>query len=234
MDCTTSRELISADLDGEASGNELVRLDAHLDDCSPCRRFAGEAALAHRAWRIRSAPAVPDLSDAILAAGVDAARAAESGGNETPVTAGAARGRTALRLALAGVAATQLALAGPALVRHADFADEQHAAHHLDAWAVAFAVGLLVAAWQPWRVRGLLPLAATLGAVMAFTVGLDMANRHAVAMPATAHLIELAGLILLWALARTGLPPEPRSAGRGPAPAGAFTPGALRFRAVAR
>ena len=198
MNCATSRELISADLDGEASSDEQAQLATHLETCPACRRYATEARQAHRGGRLQPAPEVPDLTEVILAD----AWASQAG---TPAPRGG-RSILVLRMALAVVALVQLVLAGPELIEHADFSDDLHALHHLNAWAIAFAAGLAVVAWQPWRVRGLLPLATALGALMAFTVGLDLINRHTIAMPATAHLVELAGLVLLWVLARR-LPP---------------------------
>ena len=38
--------------------------------------------------------------------------------------------------------------------------DAVHTSRHLGAWDVAFAVGLVLAALQPWQARGLLPMAA--------------------------------------------------------------------------
>jgi predicted anti-sigma-YlaC factor YlaD len=211
MDCQRGRELISADLDGEARRDERVLLAGHLDTCASCRGYAAAAADAHRSWRVQSAPHVPELTGRILAA---ATAPAPGGSGRRPRWAALARHKeVVLRVALAVVAVGQLLSAGPDLVQHADFNDDLHAVHHLNAWAVAFAFGLAVAAWQPWRVRGLLPLAAALGGVMAFTVGLDMFNHHAVGMPATAHLVEVAGLALMWALARTQPGSDPGSTG---------------------
>jgi predicted anti-sigma-YlaC factor YlaD len=192
MHCSTSRELLSADLDGELAADERILLDRHLHTCAPCRGWAAEAADLHRSLRIRPAPEVPDLTGAILT---------RLGRPERP--AEPAR-RTGLRwrIGLGLVGLTQVALAGPALVLHPDITDTQMALHHLNAWAVAFAVGLLVVAWQPWRVRGVLPIATTLIAVMAVTVALDLRNDHSIPMPMTAHLLDLAGLVLAWGLAR--------------------------------
>jgi predicted anti-sigma-YlaC factor YlaD len=204
MNCATCREVISADLDGEAGRDEQEELGRHLASCPDCRRYEADARAAHRSWRVQAAPEVPDLTERILA-GFD-------NGHPGP---SAPRGRRAgvLRVALAALALTQFVLAGPELVEHADFNDELHALHHLNAWAIAFAVGLAVVAWQPWRVRGLLPLATALGGLMAFTVGLDVINRHAIAMPAAEHFIEGVGLVLLWVLARTDGLPGPAGTG---------------------
>jgi predicted anti-sigma-YlaC factor YlaD len=204
MNCATSRELISAQLDGETSTDEQRELDGHLASCRACREYAVEAAAVHRAWRVRPAPDVPDLTDTIMA---DLATQEQKRDRRPTVLV--------LRIGLALLALAQLLVAGPELVEHADSTDALHALHHLNAWALAFAVGLAVVAWQPWRVHGLLPLAGALGGLMAFTVVLDVVNRHAIPMPATEHVIEVVGIALLWLLARCD--PSTRSGG---APAG--------------
>jgi predicted anti-sigma-YlaC factor YlaD len=186
IDCRRAREITSANLDGEAGPDECLFLADHLTGCASCRRFQTQASALHRFWRLRPAPDVPDLSDTILGAG--------------EAVGVLARRRTSglLRLALATVVVIQLALAGPGLV-HRTGSDGD--LNHLDAWAVGFALGLLVAVAQPRRARGLLPLAAALGSVMAVTVGLDIVHGHAIAMPAATHVTEVTGVALLWALA---------------------------------
>jgi predicted anti-sigma-YlaC factor YlaD len=191
LGCRRARQLVSANLDGEASADECAFLADHLAGCDACRGYAADAAELHRAWSLRPAPDVPDLTNAILAI------AAPHNGGARPRTRRLLH--RALRLALAGLAAVQLALAAPALV---DRTDTTNGLSHLNAWAVGFALGLLVAAIQPARARGLLPLAVALGSVMGLTVGLDVFHEHAIPMPAATHVIEIVGAIVLWALAR--------------------------------
>jgi predicted anti-sigma-YlaC factor YlaD len=205
MLCTLSRELVSADLDGELAADERWLLAQHLEACPGCRWYSARAAELHRNVRVQAAPPVPDLTAAVLARLDDPPPADRAErGSEPPLPSTSPPRRSALgwRLGLALVGLLQLALAGPELIQHADGTGEQHLIHHLNAWTVAFAIGLLVVAWQPWRVRGVLPIATALAGVMIFTVVLDMQNDHLVAMPLTAHLLELAGLVLAWGLAR--------------------------------
>ena len=68
------------------------------------------------------------------------------------------------RWALFVVALTQLVLAAPALLLGEDTGATVHVARELGAFDLALAVGLLVAAWQPARAWGLLPVVAALGA----------------------------------------------------------------------
>jgi predicted anti-sigma-YlaC factor YlaD len=201
MDCSHFRELVSADLDGELAEGERRSLARHLEGCADCRPYAAKASELHRSLRVHAAPPVPDLVGSVLA------RLGDAPPSRRPR-------QLAWRVGLAAVGLIQIVLAGPALVRHPDLTEEMHAIHHLNAWAVAFAVGLLVVAWQPWRVQGVLPIATALAAVMVFTVVLDVHNHHAIVMSATAHLLELAGLVLAWGLARQ------EAAGAGGDPAG--------------
>ena len=55
-----------------------------------------------------------------------------------------------------------------------------HVARELGSFDVALAVGLLVAAWQPARAWGLLPVATVLALVMGVTAVLDLVDgtRH--------------------------------------------------------
>jgi predicted anti-sigma-YlaC factor YlaD len=196
MPCSVYREFVSADLDGELAADERWLLQQHLGGCRECRTYAGRSADLHRTLRVQPAPPVPDLTTAVLTrleAPDGPGRVRRAAWRRSPFT---------WRLGLAAVGLLQLALAGPALITHPDLTEQQHVVHHLNAWTVAFAVGLLVVAWQPWRVRGVLPIASALAGVMLFTVVLDVRNDHNVAMPLTAHLLELAGLVLAWGLAR--------------------------------
>lgn len=108
------------------------------------------------------------------------------------------------------VALAQLGLGLPHLLAGGeDHALAIHASHHLGAWDVAFAVGLLVIAIQPWRTRGFLPMATALVTIMVVTAVLDIANNRTPGMTEAAHLLELAGLVLAWALSRTAVADGP-------------------------
>ncbi len=74
VQCATARELISARLDGELRPGEGALVDRHLTGCSACRRFEADAGALHRSLRVRAADEVPDLVDAVLAAGGRPAR----------------------------------------------------------------------------------------------------------------------------------------------------------------
>ena len=78
---------------------------------------------------------------------------------------------------------------------------------------MALAVGLLVAAWQPARAWGLLPVIAALALVMAGTAVLDVVRGTASGFGEAHHVLDLAGLVLLWLVAREEQAPArpPRS-----------------------
>ncbi len=134
MDCTTCRQAISADLDGEASRDERAAVESHLAGCAGCRAWALDASRLHRLVRLRPAEMVPDLAPAILAR----AHPPNPGRWEW------------IRTALAVVALTELVLSVPALFGF-DAGASVHVARHVGSLSAALAVGLLYAAWKPVR-----------------------------------------------------------------------------------
>jgi predicted anti-sigma-YlaC factor YlaD len=203
MGCDDIQDALSARLDGEdlppGLDDELV--DRHVGGCARCAAFAAGAAAQHRVLRLRPAEPVPDLTSAIIAATAPA--------RPQPV-------REWARFALLAVAATQLVLAVPALLLGDDPGASIHVARELGSFDVAIAVGLLWAAWQPRRAAGLLPLAVALAGAMALTAVLDVVGDDAPAIGEAHHLLDLAGLWLLWSLSR---PPRPAPAPVVPAAA---------------
>jgi len=206
MDCDDLREAISARLDGEDPGVDDGALDAHLTACGTCRAWADGAATLHRLVRVQAADPVPDLTDAILARATGAPDPRPAAARPRPVSSA--------RWALVAVALTQLVLAAPDLLLGGD-GSATHVARELGAFDVALAVGLVVAAWQPARAWGLLPVGAALALVLGFAAVADVLEGSATVLDESHHLLEVAGLALLWLVAR-----EARAHG-GPAPAGA-------------
>jgi predicted anti-sigma-YlaC factor YlaD len=199
MDCARFRTAISADLDGEEVPVAPEVLARHLAGCAACRQFAAAAAALTREVRLRSAPAVPNLTERVLAA-IDA-----DGHEPEPATQG-------LRLGVALLGFLQLGLSIPALIWGSDAGLPVHQARHLGSFGAALAVGLLVAAWRPERIKGLLPLAAVLVVCL---VGSAIADTSTGAVAWTGefpHLVEVLGLVGLWLLERAPKTPalEPR------------------------
>lgn len=216
MECTDVRTALSARLDGEATGFDDQLVDRHLTGCRACTAWSDEVATLHRMVRVREADAVPDLSAAIVDAFAPAAGTARR--RRTATAPAARRGFlgepiSTGRWALFVVALTQLVLAAPALLGD-DPGATVHIARELGSFDVALAVGLLVAAWQPARAWGLLPVAAALAVVMVGTALLDLADGHTRSINEAHHLLDLAGVALLWVVAREARGTAPRSTSR--------------------
>ena len=213
MSCRPVQEAISARIDGEEPGLSLAQVEAHLAGCPDCRSFATAATSLHRRVRVRPADAVPDLSEAILAAAAPATA-------PPPVQGPPAREWP--RYVLLVVAVTQLLVALPALVLGDEAGTTVHLARELGAWDAALAIAWLVVSWAPRRAAGLLPFAFALAAVMVGTALLDVAGDRAAVTGEAHHALDLAGLAMVWLLARAA--PSTRSllpwaAGRQPHPA---------------
>ena len=79
---------------------------------------------------------------------------------------------------------------------------------------MALAVGLLLAAWQPARAWGLFPVVAALALVLGGTAVLDVVRGTATSLGEVHHLLDLAGVAVLWLVAHEaqGLPSRGRVA----------------------
>lgn len=197
MSCMEIRDAVSARLDGEDPGVEERALYAHLADCARCRAFAHDAEALHRAVRLEPAPAIPDLSPAVLAAiGEDTLAAAGAGGR-------AARHDLldVLRWVLVALAVVQVAVAIPALLG-SDAGLPVHTARHLGSFDLALGIGLLYAAWRPRRIGGMLPIVAALVVCLAVSSLLDVASGNTAALGESHHLTDFAGLLVMWLIGR--------------------------------
>lgn len=193
MRCEQIREALSARLDGEAAEPEDAVLDAHLDTCVSCAAWSQDLTVLHRMVRVREAEAVPDLTAAILAAAPGAPTPRRAVARTEPVSVA--------RWALFVVALSQLVLAAPALILGEGSGATVHAARELGAFDVALAVGLLLAAWQPARAWGLFPVVAALALVLGGTAVLDVVRGTATSLGEVHHLLDLAGVAVLWLVA---------------------------------
>jgi predicted anti-sigma-YlaC factor YlaD len=193
MRCTRFREAVSARIDGEDPGLPTRAIDAHLAECPDCRAWADAAA--SPALRSVASPADPDALDPALLARL------------VRPTAAAAPARHGLlstlewRVVLAVIGLLQVALAWPGGILDDGHASI-HLAHELTAWDMGLAAGFLVVAWRPARAWGMLPLVGVLVAAMVVTSGFDLVWGHALLGRETVHVLALAGLGCVWALAR--------------------------------
>ncbi len=200
MKCDRFREAASARLDGEPIGISATVLDHHLTGCVDCARWLEAATRLTRQARLGAAE-VPDLSERILAGAALPARRV-------------LRRRRLLRLALLVVGAVQVGIGAPSLFGGSiELAMSVHAAHENAAWNVALGAAFLATAMRPQRAAGLLPgLAVFVGVLAALSVRDVASGAVAVGRLAT-HLGIVAGLVLVYALARAerALPPERRA-----------------------
>lgn len=190
------REAISADLDGEELPVRREVLERHLGGCAACREFQAAAGVVDRGTRLGSAPAVPDLTSRVMFA------IARERSEPVYATQG-------LRLGLATIALVQLSLSLPALLFGSDAGISVHQARHLGSFGVALAVGLLVAAWRPERISGLLPLMTALVICLVGSAIVDVATGYAAATSELTHVVEVLGLLNLWLLDRVQRSPDP-------------------------
>jgi len=195
--CDRWRDAISADLDGEDPGIERRLVDAHLSRCPACRLFAASAGLGTgRPVELVGAPeSASELPRQVARIAAIADRAATW---------------SIVRALLAVVAVDILVFSLPALVLGDEQETSAHAARHLGAFTVAYAVGLLVVVVRPARARTMLPVAAVLAGALLVTAVVDLANGRVPLVDEAQHLPEVLSVVLVWLIAV----PSPRRRGR--------------------
>lgn len=166
-------------------------LDRHLAGCPGCAGWADAAGTVTRRARLAPAPPVPDLTAAVL-------RALPG---QLPGTAVAARARLlsqSLRLALLAVGVAQAGLAWPALSGGAAaMSAPVHVANETGAWNLAVAAAFVAVAAAPRLAAGALPLLATFTVLLTVATVRDLVAGHVHADRAAAHLLLLAGVLLI-------------------------------------
>jgi predicted anti-sigma-YlaC factor YlaD len=190
MNCDRIQLSISAALDGEEAPEPATVVAAHVATCPDCRAYREGAEAIHREVRVTAAPEVVDLTPRILLAI----------GADGPAPDPEAR---ALRLVVGILGLLQLGVALPALLFGSDAGLPVHTARHLGSFGVALGIGLLVAAWRPDRVAGLLPLATALVVCLVVTSILDVTTAHVPPSGELDHATEVVGLVSLWLLSRS-------------------------------
>jgi predicted anti-sigma-YlaC factor YlaD len=83
-----------------------------------------------------------------------------------------------------------------------------HLGRDLGALELALGIGFLVAAYQPHRAAGVLPIAAVAAGVVVVAVAIDLIAGRTSLLAELTHLSELVGVVALWALTRR-LPDRP-------------------------
>ena len=198
MQCSPFREAISARLDGEPLGMTSRELDEHVAVCAGCTAWAADATVVTRRARLAPAPAVPDLTASVLGALP----------RELPGAAVAARARlvdSALRLALLAVGIAQAAMAWPVLTSGVGaMSAPVHMAHETGAWNLAVAAAFLAVAAGPRLAAGALPFLGSFSALLLPVTLADLGAGHVHAERAVTHLLVLAGVLLVAAVAWRG------------------------------
>lgn len=198
ISCDDAIVALSALADGEDPGVPRADLDAHVADCGPCRRFEAQ------------------LDDVVVPLGVASPVSAVAGPEESQrfvehvVGEAGAVDRSGvwwmLRALLAAVAIGYLLLAVPEMLFSTDV-HHGHVAHHLGIFSTAYAVTLLFVAVRPSRARAIVPFTVVMAVGMAVYAVVDVMGGEAFALSELSHLLELAGLVLVWLLAtRRGWP----------------------------
>lgn len=180
--CAQVRLAASAHLDGADGPVTAAVVALHVADCSDCRVRVAALGEVTRRLRVSGALAVPDLTEAIVAA--------------------VARDRVATRLRqrrwLVALAGVMLAVAAVSGVVTAGASPPGHAIRDVAALETALAAALGLAAWRPSvhapAVWGIVAVVGVLGLAVA---GVDVASGRASVWSETGHLIPL---VAVWAL----------------------------------
>jgi len=191
VNCSDIREALSARIDGEAGPLPEPVVDRHLAGCPGCRAWQDDAVRLRRLMLVREAPAVPDLTERILA--------------EVPAPPAHRWGR---RIALALVALVQCGLGLSELlgtdVGHAEHGGMLAVAVHLGnesaAWNLAIGLGLLWAAMRPATAAGLLPALTGFVVILAVMSGIDLSGGEVTLARVLSHALLVAGVGLLFAV----------------------------------
>ena len=195
MECTFFREAISARLDGEPLGMPERDLEAHLTACPGCASWADAAAVVTRRARLAPAPAMPDLTEAVLTALP----------REHPRAAWSRVVGEMLRLALLAVGVAQAALAWPTIeFGGGAMPAPMHMTHETGAWNVAVAAAFLAVAAAPRLAAGALPFLGTFAALLTVLTATDLVAGRVPVDRAVGHLLLLSGVVLVGVLAWRG------------------------------
>jgi predicted anti-sigma-YlaC factor YlaD len=189
--CATARDAISALLDDEDPGVDRRDLDSHVLGCVDCRRWRAAAHDVTRNARLEPARAAAVSADELVAAVL-----ARSRPPRRPALV------TWLRAALVVVAGAQAWITVPMLLSGHDHTAPTHIAHEVGAFAMALAIGFVVAAWKPDRAHGMRTVVGAVAVLLMITSTLDLLHGRTDLGEEAPHLLAVAGWLLLASLAR--------------------------------
>lgn len=196
VDCSSYREALSAQLDGERPPLPDDQVSEHLAGCQDCASWLRRAESLRKTMTVVPAPRVPDLTGSIMA------------GARVPKPW---LGKS-VRIALGVVAVVQLGMTlaqlfgfATGMGGHAGHAGSMttHLSHESAAWNIAVGIGLLFAAVRPRSVIGQLPVLT--GFVIALTTlsVIDILGGNVTIDRLLTHGFVVLGLVLLCVLRRT-------------------------------
>lgn len=209
--CRLFREAISARLDAEEPELAHTTLARHLAACADCRDWEELAQQVTRRARLAVAESVPDVTLAVLTALPD-------GGPTADQQARTRLGQLALRWVLLALGVVQAALAVASLSSGTGaMGAPTHVVHETGAWSFAVAVSFVAVAAAPRLAAGALPFLAAFTLLLTVLTLSDLGAGRVHIERATGHLLVLAGVAAVSALAWQGRSPErwrPLSSGR--------------------
>jgi predicted anti-sigma-YlaC factor YlaD len=186
VDCETAREAISALLDDELGRRDRAALEYHLSSCTGCSRWQQLAHEVTRNARLEPARPVPTRSDVLVS---------EVRGRSRPPRH--PTNLTWARIGLVAVAVAQAGITVPSLLYGRDQRAPVHVAHEVGAFAMALAVGFLVAAWRPERARGMRAVVGAAAALLVVTAAADLLRGRTDFGDEAPHLLAVTGWLLL-------------------------------------
>ena len=186
VNCERAREAISALLDDEEPAIDRRALDEHLQTCAGCRRWRSAAHEVTRNARLEPARRATVPSDELVAAVLAQSRPPRRPGSIALA-----------RVGLVAVAAAQAWITAPLLLLGRDHHAPEHIAHEVGAFAMALAVGFVVAAWRPDRARGMRTLVGIVAGLLLVTAILDLVHGRTDISEEAPHLFTIAGWLLL-------------------------------------
>ncbi len=189
MRCTRARIALSARMDGEDVGVPDAELEDHLASCLPCRGWAQAAVDVTRQVRVAPAAQMPDLARSVVAAMEPQPRRSRSfaAARVGLVLLGMVQVLVALRLLATG--------RGDAV---------SHVTRETSMWEAALGVGFVAAAARPHLARGMSLIVAVFSVAVLGVAAADLAHGHTTAAAESYHLVAVAGLAILGAIARGG------------------------------
>ncbi|GIJ29399.1 membrane protein [Micromonospora qiuiae] len=206
MGCEQWREILSAQLDGEATPDEQHTVAGHLETCASCRGWLDAAAAVTRRARTQVVTDLPDLREKILAAAPPPRRRRWRMPLVDRLTT-----FTGLRAALGLLGAVQLVL-GLTQIGRVDVAGHlhvsgQHLWHESAAWNVAVGAGFLFVALRRTSPSGLLPMLSAFVVTLVLLSVNDLVASQVAVERLVSHGFLVIGFLIVVLLARSSRQP---------------------------